>query len=85
LTLLRLCEFEPLSALHLTLDFGHDTDSYAQVLGALAGAVHGMDIWNKETSTAVESRLAADYGETIDDWIDILAESATNWTDPTKS
>ncbi len=81
LTLLRLCEFEPLAAFHLALDFGHDTDSYAQVLGALAGAVHGMDIWNKELSMAVESRLAADFGESIDDWTDLLAASATSWTD----
>ena len=38
LTMLKACRFNPLAAMHLTLDFGHDTDSYAQVLGAMIGA-----------------------------------------------
>ncbi len=82
LTMLRLCEYEPLAAMHLTLDFGHDTDSYAQIVGAMAGAVHGMDIWNKQLSDPVQSRLAADYGESIQDWQQLLAQSAQQWVDP---
>ena len=75
LTLLKLCEFDPLAAMHLTLDFGHDTDSYAQVLGALAGAVHGKDIFPKSMRVAVEQRLDADYGESIIDWIGTLNQA----------
>lgn len=71
-TMLLLCDFEPLSAMHLTLDFGHDTDSYCQVLGAMAGAAHGMDILPKTMVEAVASRLAEDYGESVSDWAHTL-------------
>ncbi|MEL6104834.1 MAG: ADP-ribosylglycohydrolase family protein [Planctomycetota bacterium] len=76
LTMLKLCRFNPLAAMHLTLDFGHDTDSYAQVLGALAGAVHGKDIFPESMRTAVSERLTADYGESIDDWMNTLNQAA---------
>ena len=33
LSVLHFCKFDPLASMHLCLDFGHDTDSYAQVLG----------------------------------------------------
>ncbi len=82
LTMLKICEFDPLAAMHLTLDFGHDTDSYAQIVGAMAGAVHGMNIWNESLSGPVESRLANDYGESIADWQRLLAQSAKIWVDP---
>jgi ADP-ribosylglycohydrolase len=82
LTLLSLCEFRPLAAMHLTLDFGHDTDSYAQVLGAMAGAVHGMDIWSKPMVDAVQSRLKADFGESVDQWQGLLASAAAGWQEP---
>ena len=76
LTLLKLCRFNPLAAMHLTLDFGHDTDSYAQVLGAMAGAVHGKDIFPESMISAVEDRLAADYGESIGDWTQTLTQAS---------
>jgi ADP-ribosylglycohydrolase len=80
LTMLRACDFDPISAMHLTLDFGHDTDSYAQLLGAMAGAVHGMDIFPNTMCTAVETRLAADYGESVHDWVRTLTAAAKDWT-----
>lgn len=79
LTMLRLCDFNPLAALHLTLDFGHDTDSYAQVLGAMAGAVHGKAILPLTMQTTVSKRLAEDYGESVDDWVATLADAAQTW------
>lgn len=82
LTLLKLCQFDPIAAMHLTLDFGHDTDSYAQIVGAMSGAVHGQGIWSETMSAAVQSRLAADYGETIKDWQRLLADAAALWVDP---
>jgi ADP-ribosylglycohydrolase len=80
LTMLRACEFEPWSAMHLTLDFAHDTDSYAQILGAMAGAVHGINIFPIAMRTAVEQRLAADYGESIGDWVRTLDTARDVWS-----
>ncbi|MEO1526112.1 MAG: ADP-ribosylglycohydrolase family protein [Planctomycetota bacterium] len=78
LTILKLCAFNPLAAMHLTLDFGHDTDSYAQVLGALAGAVHGKDIFPESMASAVTQRLSADFDESIENWVETLDQAAGN-------
>lgn len=80
LTLLKLCDFDPLAAMNLTLDFGHDTDSYAQILGAMAGAVHGTDIFPISMRRDVEARLLDDYGESVDDWVTTLSAAATAWS-----
>lgn len=71
---LQLCRFEPLAAMHLSLDFGHDTDSVAQTIGAFAGAIHGTEIFPQPFRAAVSERLSSDYGEDVDDWVDLLIE-----------
>ena len=72
LSMLYLCDFEPLAAMHLTLDFGHDTDSYAQVLGCMIGAVHGALVFPEKFITATESSLRTDFGENVEGWLTIL-------------
>jgi ADP-ribosylglycohydrolase len=72
LAILHFCRFQPLAALNLTLDFGHDTDSYAHVLAAMAGAVHGASLFPESMRTTVTSRLAEDYGEDLNTWPDTL-------------
>ena len=59
LAFLHLCQFEPLAAMHLSLDFGHDTDSVAQTIGAFAGAVHGTEIFPRAFRAAVRHTIAA--------------------------
>lgn len=73
LTMLHLCNFDPLASMHLCLDFGHDTDSYAQLLGALIGAVHGPGVFPSSITAPVVERLHEDYGESIDDWTHTLS------------
>ncbi|MEL7267459.1 MAG: ADP-ribosylglycohydrolase family protein, partial [Planctomycetota bacterium] len=72
LTMLHLCRFNPLAAMHLTLDFGHDTDSYAQVLGAMIGAVHGEEVFPRSMRRNVSKQLQSEYGESIDNWVNTL-------------
>jgi ADP-ribosylglycohydrolase len=74
LAFLHLCQFEPLAAMHLSLDFGHDTDSVAQTIGAFAGAIHGTEIFPQPFREAVTKRLSIDYGEDINEWVDLLVE-----------
>lgn len=81
LTMLKLCDYDPLAAMHLTLDFGHDTDSYAQVLGAMAGAVHGPDLFPQAMQTDVAARLLDDYGESVDGWVNTVSAAALAWSD----
>jgi len=68
LAILQLCRFNPMAAMHLCLDFGHDTDSYAQVLGAMVGAVHGPEIFPDHMRQAVLTEVQKDYGEDLRDW-----------------
>ena len=72
LAILRFCDYSPLAALHVTLDFGHDTDSYAQVLGCLIGAIHGVKVFPPAIVKAVQETMQTDYGENIESWIHIL-------------
>lgn len=74
LSVLHLCQFDPLASLHLTLDFGHDTDSYAQVLGCMLGAVHGREIFESTAIDAVTQTLRTDYNEDITEWFGVFAK-----------
>jgi ADP-ribosylglycohydrolase len=76
LTLLKLSEFNALCALHLAIDFGHDTDSYAQLIGAMAGAVDGAEIFPTAMGQTVARRLKADYGEDVSDWVKLLCPAS---------
>ena len=72
-TLLKLSRYNGLCALHLAIDFGHDTDSYAQLIGAMAGAVEGANVFPNEMRETVAVRLQADYGEEVADWVNLLS------------
>jgi len=58
---LELADFDPLAALQLSMEWGHDSDSYAQLTGAFAGAVHGVSIFRTDWTQAVAARLLADH------------------------
>jgi hypothetical protein len=57
---LELAEWDPLAALQLCLEWGHDTDSFAQVLGAFVGALHGPGLFRPDWLAAVKDRMQAD-------------------------
>ena len=77
LCMLKLCDFDSMAAMHLIMDFGHDTDSYAQVLGCMAGAVHGQPIFPTKMVEAVTKTLKADYGEDVGDWIEVFRRQSS--------
>lgn len=66
------CRGEPLAALHLALDYGEDTDSAAQLLGAWFGALYGPELFPAAMQGVVQQRLQADYGESVDEWVRVL-------------
>ena len=57
----------------LSIEWGWDHDSYAQLLGAFIGAIYGPDIFNEEMKNAVTKRLQLDYDEGVDEWVETLA------------
>jgi len=69
---LALAEFDPLCALQLSMEWGHDTDSYAQLMGAFIGARHGSAIFPQAIRTTVAERLRLDYDEDVEQAVDLL-------------
>jgi hypothetical protein len=71
---LAICDFEPLAALQLSVEWGHDTDSYAQLLGAFVGALYGASIFPRAMRNTVEDRLQSDYGASLKGMVSLLTE-----------
>lgn len=68
----EFCPGEPLAAMHLALDYGQDTDSIAQLLGAMYGAIYGPDIFPEPMRELVETRLEEQHGESLRDWVSVI-------------
>ena len=71
---LHLCDYQPIAAMQLCLDFGYDTDSAAQLAGAFAGAIHGAGLFPKPMRKRVAEQFRADYDESVTDWVDLLLD-----------
>ncbi len=57
----EMADYDPLAALQLSLEWGHDSDSYAQLLGAFVGALWGPAVFPVQWRQTVVERLRADY------------------------
>lgn len=66
---------DPLVSLQLSLEWGHDTDSYAQIVGAFAGARFGDQVFPAEMRRMVVNRAREEYGFDLEEAADWLAES----------
>ena len=69
---IKICKYDPLAALQLSIEWGWDHDSYAQLLGAFVGAIYGPTIFKEDMKTTVTKRLQLDYDESIDEWVNTL-------------
>ena len=74
-SLAELTDYDPLATMQLCLEFGYDTDSYAQLAGALFGALHGPAIFPEAMRDTVKNRLMADYDKDPEDLAEILYQS----------
>lgn len=70
--IMEFCDYNPLAAMQLVLEFGHDTDSNAQLLGAFIGAAYGEDVFPVSMRDQVATRLMKDYGESVEEWAETL-------------
>gem|GEM_PF-68576 len=66
---LELAEYDAMAALQLSMEWGHDTDSYAQLVAAFAGALLGVSTFRTKWQEAVIGRLKVDHG------VDLVEES----------
>ena len=65
----EIVNYDPLASMQLMIEFGHDTDSYAQVMGAVMGAIHGKDVWPEQMSETVNLRMKEQFNQNVDDWM----------------
>ena len=65
----EIVEYDPLASMQLMIEFGHDTDSYAQVMGAVMGAIHGKNVWPEQMSKTVNLRMKEQFNQNVDDWM----------------
>lgn len=71
----EFCRGDLAAAMHLALDYGQDTDSIAQVIGAFGGAIQGPRLFPAEMRTTVELRLAEDHSESLREWVGMIRAS----------
>lgn len=71
---IKICNYNPLAALQLCIEWGWDHDSYAQLLGAFIGAIYGPAIFKEEWKETVIKRLNSDYDEDVDEWVAALGK-----------
>ena len=58
---IAMCDQDPLASMQLSIEWGHDTDSYAQLAGALVGALYGASIFPDEIGATVLDRVKTDF------------------------
>jgi ADP-ribosylglycohydrolase len=73
-SVLKLCKYDPLAAMELSIEWGWDHDSFAQLMGAFVGAIYGPDIFKADMRATIAKRLQADYDENIDEWVHTLVK-----------
>ena len=66
----ELTAYDPKATLQLSLEFGYDTDSYAQLIGAFMGALHGTSIFEEKITKAVEKQLDLQYKVSLNRLVD---------------
>jgi len=71
----EIVDYHPLAGMQLILEFGHDTDSYAQVMGAVMGAIHGKNIFPSKIRTTVNEKMKEQFGQNIDDWMVLIKKN----------
>lgn len=70
---LDMVDHDPLAAMELARQFGHDTDSYLQLLGAIVGALHGVSVFPVDQIQRVKTQINLEYGVCVEDWMRIYS------------
>lgn len=68
----ELANYEPRKSMEFVLQFGHDTDSYAQLMGAFLGALHGEQVFESSDIEILNNRLREDYNTDIWEWFELM-------------
>lgn len=68
----EVAQYHPMASMQIILEFGHDTDSYAQVMGAIMGAIHGKEVFPEEMRKTVNRQMQEQFDQDVNTWMDLL-------------
>ena len=68
----EIADYHPLASMQIIMEFGHDTDSYAQVMGAILGAIHGKTVFPESMRKTVNEQMKLQFGQDVNDWMSLL-------------
>ena len=74
LTALYLANWQPYPSAKLVLAFGHDTDTYLQVLGGIVGALWGEAIFVKTDRLLIKKAFYQETGSRFSDFVKALTQ-----------
>lgn len=69
---LEITGYDPLASIQLALEWGHDSDSYAALMAAFLGALHGPSIFPSGWRQTLRTRLRLDYEVDLDEDVRLL-------------
>ena len=72
LSVLEMCDYHPVASMQMSMEWGHDTDSYASLTGAFVGAFYGSKAFPDHLALPVIQLLEQHYGEDLDRLVDGL-------------
>lgn len=75
LSIAEIADYHPMACMQLVMEFGHDTDSYAQVMGAVLGAIHGKEVFPQAMREPVNQRMNEQFTHSIEGWLQDIANA----------
>jgi len=69
----EICDYDPIASMQVILEFGHDTDSYAQVMGAFMGAIHGKEVFPESMRNVVNQVMKNQFNQDVGDWLELVS------------
>lgn len=74
----EVADYHPLASMQIILEFGHDTDSYMQVMGAFLGAIHGKEVFSQEMRDTVNEQMTLQFGTSVPEWMTLIDRYSKN-------
>ncbi|MDZ7724006.1 MAG: ADP-ribosylglycohydrolase family protein [candidate division KSB1 bacterium] len=68
----EIVEYHPLASMQLVLEFGHDTDSYAQVMEVFWEPYMEQKSGQRDMRDIVNKRMKEQFNQNINDWMHLI-------------
>ncbi|MEO0512345.1 MAG: ADP-ribosylglycohydrolase family protein [Planctomycetota bacterium] len=69
---IELADAHPTASMRLAIELGYDTDSTAQAVGLVLGAMNGLSVFPRALRDPPRQTLRSDYNADVDEWTELL-------------